>query len=64
MSCADAERDEARAALDYIRKADRTTPYAYGEARPDGTAPPAGSRWLTPAERALVALDLSGQGRT
>ena len=53
------ERDALLAAVEYARLADRSKPYKYGEARADGMQPPVGSRWLTPAEKAVVALDLT-----
>lgn len=39
-----------------VCKTDKTPPYAYRQYRPDITAPPSGSKWLTPREIAEEQL--------
>lgn len=53
---AEADSAKLRAALEAIMLLDRSKPYEYGERRPsDGASPPDG-RWITPREKAALAL--------
>lgn len=53
------EVERLQDALKYVRRADKTPGYEYGAPLRDGSKPPTGSRWITPAEKAFVTLNLS-----